>query len=130
MMDEFDRKMIEAGCVEGDLKTAAYKRAKEAVSKNPEIPYENGCPKYVSDAKFIMEQLEQYVDMIRSGDVKLIENREIRDAALCFRETLKAVKEVFGEDNLTEMVMCQAIEAGSYMGYRTIMGQASQPFRK
>lgn len=130
MMDEFDRKMIEAGCVEGDLKTAVYKRAKEAVSKNPEIPYENACPPYVFQARLMVEKLEQYVQMVRSGDVKLIENREIRDAALCFIETLKAVKEVFGEEKMTTEVICQAIEAGSYMGYRTIMGQAAQPFRK
>ena len=130
MMDDFDKKMIEAGCLEKDLLTAAYKRAKEAVSQNPDIPYENNCPPNVADAKAVARRLEQYVAMIRSGDIKLIENREIRDAALCFRETLNAVKEVFGEERMTTEVICQAIEAGSYMGYRTIMGQASQPFRK
>ena len=60
----------------------------------------------------------------------MITNQEIVDAAICFRETLNAVKEIFGNEQMTTDVICKAIEAGSYMGYRTIIGQAAQSFRK
>lgn len=130
MRDDFDRKMLENGCTNNDLTTSAYKRVKEVLSRHPEVPYENGCPKMVEDAKLVMEQLGEYINTIRSGDTRLIESRDVRDALLCFRETLKAVKETFGEEKITETVICQAIEAGSYMGYRSIMGQAAQPYKK
>lgn len=47
------------------------------------------------------------------------------DSVIAFRQTLEAVKQVFGEENLTEQVMINAIDAASYISVRTIMGEAT-----
>lgn len=47
------------------------------------------------------------------------------NAVLSFRLTLEAVKQVFGEENMTVDVMNKAIEAGSYIGWRSVMGEAA-----
>lgn len=57
-------------------------------------------------------------------------DRKNTDAVLTFRLTLEAVKQVFGENNMTENVIIKAIEAGSFIGYRSIMGEAAQAARR
>jgi len=51
-----------------------------------------------------------------------IEDRDTKDAAMAYAFTLRATKEIFGEENMTENVMVAAINAGSYMAWRSIMG--------
>ena len=54
-------------------------------------------------------------------DVK-INNAETKDAVAAYTATLRATKEIFSEENMTEKVMIAAINAGSYMAWRSIMG--------
>ena len=54
-------------------------------------------------------------------DVK-INNAETKDAVAAYTATLRATKEIFSEKNMTENVMIAAINAGSYMAWRSIMG--------
>ena len=51
-----------------------------------------------------------------------IEDRDTKDAAMAYAFTLKATQDIFGEENMTENVMIAAINAGSYMAWRSIMG--------
>lgn len=55
----------------------------------------------------------------------MIENRDLIDGLLAMEVVLQAVKDIFGEEKTTPEVICKAIEAGSYLGYRNIMGQAA-----
>lgn len=53
---------------------------------------------------------------------KIIEDSRMKDALIMYSHMLGITKEVFGEENMTESVMMQAIEAGSYAIWRGIMG--------
>lgn len=64
-------------------------------------------------------------DMEWAKAYQWISEKKSADAVLAFRLTLEAVKQVFGEENLTVEVMNKAIEAGSYIGWRAVMGEAA-----
>jgi len=51
-----------------------------------------------------------------------IRNPDIKDAVMAYAAILRATKEVFGMDSISAEVMCRAIEAGSYVAYRGVMG--------
>ena len=57
-----------------------------------------------------------------------INDRSTKDAVMAFANVLRIVKDIFGEERMSENVMQQAIEAGSYIGYRSIMGEAAQKY--
>ena len=61
-----------------------------------------------------------------------INDRSTKDAVMAFANVLRIVKDIFGEERMSENIMLQAIEAGSYIGYRTIMGEAAQtaPYKR
>lgn len=52
----------------------------------------------------------------------VIEDRSIVDGVVAFTEMLKAVKNVFGQEAMSDEVICKAIEAGSYGMWRSVMG--------
>lgn len=56
---------------------------------------------------------------------KVIEDTKMKDALIMYSHMLGITKEVFGEENMTESVMMQAIEAGSYAIWRGIMSSKS-----
>ena len=51
-----------------------------------------------------------------------INNSDTRDAVMAYAATLNATREIFGADNITPEVMVAAINAGSYIAWRGIMG--------
>lgn len=51
-----------------------------------------------------------------------INNPETRDAVMAFAATLNATKEIFGAEAMSGDVIVAAINAGSYMAWRSIMG--------
>jgi hypothetical protein len=125
--DDFDKAMLENGLTNQQLLTAAYDAVKKIVTNHPEIPLNATLPEKISEAGRVCELLSQY---IATGKLSMISDRDTIDALLCFQYAIKAVKEVFGEENMTTEVMCKAIEAGSYLGYRSIMGEASKPTKR
>lgn len=52
----------------------------------------------------------------------IIDDKATRMGVLAFREILQSTVDVFGMENMTEDVMCKAIEAGSYGMWRSVMG--------
>lgn len=56
---------------------------------------------------------------------RVIEDTKMKDALIMYSHMLGITKEVFGEEKMTESVMMQAIEAGSYAIWRGIMGSKS-----
>lgn len=50
-----------------------------------------------------------------------INNGDTKDAVIAYRMVLETTKEVFGSD-CSQDVICKAIEAGSYIAWRGIMG--------
>lgn len=91
----------------------------------------------VSNCKFEMERMKNNAELI-ARDVEtakqdvskavekykqnVIEDRSMKDALVMYTHMLQITKDVFGDENLTENVMMQAIEAGSYAIWRGIMG--------
>ena len=60
-----------------------------------------------------------------------IKDSQTKDGVLAYAEVLAATREIFGEENLTENVMIAAIQAGSYLGWRGIMGpKYTEPTRR
>lgn len=51
-----------------------------------------------------------------------ISNPAIQDGVNAFTQILKAVRDTFGEENMTEAVMCSAIAEGGYAFWRSVMG--------
>lgn len=51
-----------------------------------------------------------------------INSPETKDAVMAYTATLNATKEIFGADAMNPDVIVAAIQAGSYMAWRSIMG--------
>lgn len=68
----------------------------------------------IKDARGSIEKIEK---AIAAGII----NRETADSVIAYRKVLEATKEVFGSD-CSQDVICKAIEAGSYIAWRGIMG--------
>lgn len=56
-----------------------------------------------------------------------ISSPETKDAVMAFTATLNATKEIFGTEAMTSDVIVAAINAGSYMAWRSIMGPKDTP---
>lgn len=59
-------------------------------------------------------------------DDEYIEDSKVRDAVNMYQLMLKATKETFGDENMTENVIIKAIEAGSFGAWRSIMGAKNE----
>lgn len=120
---------------DGDLKDLQLDTVKSMLHQTIEAACRENerCEGNVSIATIAIESLCKSVEEAEKtkrwieGQQKLIAQCHILDARTCdavaaFRTVIKAVQDVFGEENMTEAVMVAAIEAGSYMGWRSIMG--------
>ena len=122
-MDEFDKAMSAAGVSTNDRNTKAYERIKQAVKANPEIIIGAELGESLVKAAELARKLE----LLSEGtNISYIDDRDIRNAVAAFNSTLGITRNIFGEENMTEAVMCKAIEAGSYIAYRSIAGEAQQ----
>ena len=122
-MDEFDKAMSAAGVSTNDRNTKAYERIKQAVKANPEIIIGAELGESLVKAAELARKLE----LLSEGtNISYIDDRDIRNAVAAFNSTLGITKNIFGEENMTEAVICKAIEAGSYIAYRSISGEAPQ----
>ena len=59
---------------------------------------------------------------IRAIQAGFINDNALKDAVAAYRAVLQSTVEVFGADKLTSEVMAEAINAGSYIAWRGIMG--------
>lgn len=126
-MDEIDKAMSAAGVSTNDRNTKAYERIKQAIKGNPEIIIGANLGESLVKAA----ELAHKLDVLSEGtNVRYIDDRDIRNAVAAFNSTLNITKDIFGEDKMTEAVICKAIEAGSYIAYRAIMGDASTPGKR
>ena len=75
--------------------------------------------KAVADARAQLSDLKQQTAGIKDAKIN---NAETRDAVMAYAAVLNATKEIFGNENLTVEVMTAAINAGSYIAWRGIMG--------
>lgn len=76
--------------------------------------------KTIERAEQTVEALKHYYTGIAKEQVG---DSRVRDAVAAYKDVLLATREVFGEERMTANVMIAAIEAGSYVGWRTIMGE-------
>lgn len=121
--DPIDQAMVDSGVSYQDLNTKAYQRIKKAIKDNPDILIGENIGTALQEAQRWASILQAQVT---NAKLEFIDDQRTRDAIACFNATINMVKETFGEENMTETVMCKAIEAGSYIGYRVIMGEAAQ----
>lgn len=71
----------------------------------------------------IQELLEQTE---KATAERTISDPAIVDGINAFARMLESVRDTFGEEKMTESVICAAIEAGSYGYWRSIMGPKSE----
>ena len=71
----------------------------------------------------IQELLEQTE---KATAERTISDPAIVDGINAFARMLESVRDTFGEEKMTESVICVAIEAGSYGYWRSIMGPKSE----
>ena len=125
--DEFDKAMNAAGVSTNDRATKAYERVKQAVKEHSEIFIGADLGEALREASRLSSVLKEQTT---NAKTQYIDDREIRNAVAAFNATLNIVQSIFGEENMTEIVMCKAIEAGSYIAYRSIMGETAQPAKR
>ena len=125
--DQLDRAFIEAGVTQNDITTRAYARVKEAIAEHPDIIIGETFGDALKEAARLTETLKKQCGTAREN---AIADRDRRDAVNCFSAALHMVRETFGAEAMTEAVICKAIEAGSFIAYRAIMGEAAQGGRK
>lgn len=119
--DALDRAFMASGVTNNDIITKAYERTKAAVLKNPDIIIGETFGGALNEAAKWSKALKEQCGAAKES---YIDDRDLKNAVACFNATLNMVKNTFGEENMTEAVICKAIEAGSYLGYRAIMGEA------
>ena len=75
--------------------------------------------KAVDSARAQLEELKVQTAGIKNAKIN---NPETRDAVMAYATVLNATKDIFGDENLEPEVMIAAINAGSYIAWRGIMG--------
>jgi 3-phosphoglycerate kinase len=126
-IDDLDIALSSAGVTTNDRNTKAYERIKKAIKDNPEIIIGSDLGEALANAAKMAKELK----VLSTGtNIKYIDDKDIRNAVAAFNTTLNVTKDVFGEKNMTEAVICKAIEAGSYIAYRAIMGEAAAPSKR
>jgi len=75
--------------------------------------------KAVDSARAQLEDLKRQTSGIKDAKIN---SPETRDAVMAYATVLNATKEIFGENGLEPDVMIAAINAGSYIAWRGIMG--------
>lgn len=126
-VDTTDKAFIDAGLDSRVVETKTYQNIKKILSDNPDIIIGETLGGAIKEAWALADELK-----VRTSDalMRYISDHDLKDAVACFNSTLTITKEVFGEEKMTEAVICKAIEAGSYIAYRAIMGEAATPFRR
>lgn len=85
----------------------------------------------IAQAKREANDLREQVGVVQDSKIT---DPASKDAVRVYAATLNATKEVIGEGNLTPEVIISAIEAGSYMAWRSIMGpkepEGPKPIRR
>lgn len=84
------------------------------------------------DQSQTIDKLDRRLDALRrkvsetqkeiESQTDFIDDKPTRMGVLAYREILRATVDVFGEDKMTEAVMCKAIEEAGYGAWRSIMG--------
>lgn len=82
-------------------------------------PIENRLKTLVQQAE---EKRKELQEGIVTAEKSTITNTDLKDAVLAYAEVLKATKAVFGEAAMTDTTITSAIEAGSDIAWRGIMG--------
>lgn len=73
----------------------------------------------IAQAKREANDLREQVGVVHDSKIN---DPTSNNAVKVYAATLNATKEIFGEENLAPEVMISAIQAGSYMAWRSIMG--------
>lgn len=117
-----------------DLKTVL--KAMGATTQNLSSPVVAYCEKALAENKDFVAGIsearaDEIINRVKEARTSLekiekaiaggIINRDVADAAIAYRMVLETTKNVFGDD-CTQDVICKAIEAGSYVAWRGIMG--------
>lgn len=125
--DATDKAFIEAGLDSRIVETKTYQNIKKILSKSPDIIVGETLGDAMKEAWALADELKT-----KTSDalMRYISDTDLKNAVACFNSTLTITQDVFGEKNMTEAVICKAIEAGSYIAYRAIMGEAQQPARR
>jgi sulfite reductase alpha subunit-like flavoprotein len=127
MKDYMDKVFSEAGVTDAQMTTNTYRAIKQVVQDRPDVIIGTELGQAMKEAAALANELKA-----RKSDalMRYISDSDLKNAVACFNSTLTITQEVFGEENMTEAVICKAIEAGSYIAYRAIMGEAQQPSRR
>lgn len=87
----------------------------------------------INDLKRVKSNLDETMQRARDIDIDLaktvsdankisITDKTIKDAVIAYRTILEITQNVFGENMMTADVIVSAINAASYIGWRSIMG--------
>lgn len=125
--DSTDKAFIDAGLDSRVVETKTYQSIKKILKDNPDIIVGETLGDAMKEAWSLADELKA-----RTSDalMRYISDTDLKNAVACYNSTLTITQEVFGEENMTEAVICKAIEAGSYIAYRAIMGEAQQPSKR
>ena len=96
---------------------AIEKRVRNTSEDIRKLSNENARMKY--DYESIEKKLEQAEISVEQH---VIRDPTVIDGIVAYRKTLESTRDVFGDENMSEAVICKAIEAASYGMWRSIMG--------
>lgn len=130
MKDSLDKVFENAGVSDNQMTSQTYKTIKQIVAEHPEILISRVCGNLDSAIERAVSLTDELGARTSDALMRYISDTDLKNAVACFNSTLTITQEVFGEENMTEAVICKAIEAGSYIAYRAIMGEAQQPSRR
>lgn len=130
MEDALDKKFENLGITYEQRKTGVYNSLKEVIKEHPEALLSIICGDLDSAIIQAVHLTEELKTRTSDALMRYISDTDLKNAVACFNSTLTITQDVFGEENMTEAVICKAIEAGSYIAYRAIMGEAQQPVKR
>ena len=77
----------------------------------------------VDDFHREMSKYEHKLKIAEDGiNEHVLHDNDVIDGLIAYKRMLEATRDTFGADNMTEAVMCKAIEAASYGMWRSVMG--------
>lgn len=130
MKDSLDKVFEAAGISENQMTSQSYRTVKQVIQDHPEILISRVCGNLDDALESAVRLKDELKARTSDALMRYISDPDLKNAVACFNSTLTITQEVFGEENMTEAVICKAIEAGSYIAYRAIMGEAQQPTRR
>lgn len=118
--------MIVKGMTNEEISTSETARQEIGHMKTEIAKADHKADQLFRGIQKVEERYSRVAELLEQVEVsaaeRAIQNQTIVDGVNAFAQMLRAVHDEFGHNNMTEAVICEAINAASYGYWRSVMG--------